>query len=75
MNAIPCSVCQEAGHPAQKCPTLVAPLQPGFQGGGGHGNHGDDEEERLKFTTKAFARCQINNHLLKFLQKCTKISV
>lgn len=25
-----CSVCGEQGHSMTKCPTLIAPLQPGF---------------------------------------------
>lgn len=49
-SAAPCSVCKEGGHKTTKCPTLVAPLAPGFQGGGGGGggHSHDDEEERLR---------------------------
>jgi hypothetical protein len=48
MNPIPCTICQEDGHKAAKCPTLVDPLKPGFSGagGGGGGHSHDDDDER-----------------------------
>ena len=50
MNSVPCSVCQEGGHSAAKCPTLVEPLKPGFHsGGGGGGGHSHDDDERMLF--------------------------
>jgi hypothetical protein len=53
MNAVPCSVCKEAGHRLDRCPELYAPLRPGFfapSGGGGH-SHDDDDDEKLKAIT------------------------
>lgn len=49
MNAIPCSICQQDGHRANRCPELSAPLRPGFfapSGGGGGHSHDDDERAR-----------------------------
>ncbi len=72
MNPIPCSVCQESGHHAAKCPTLSDPLKQGFYTGGGGGHaHGGDEEERLKLPIHTMKRCQ--HHQSKSQQKCTKI--
>ena len=53
MNAVPCSVCKEAGHHTRRCPELYAPLRPGFfapSGGGGGHSHDDDDDEKLKAT-------------------------
>jgi hypothetical protein len=49
MNAVPCSLCKEAGHHTNRCPELYAPLKSGFfapSGGGGH-SHDDDDDEKL----------------------------
>ena len=46
---IPCTICQQGGHRASKCPELTAPLRPGFfapSGGGGHSH--DDDDEKLQ---------------------------
>jgi hypothetical protein len=54
MNSFPCTVCAEAGHHASKCPTLAAPLKPGFYSPpAGHRPSGDDEDdEKLKVASK-----------------------
>lgn len=46
-----CTICQEDGHKASRCPHLGDPLKEGFQGGGGGGgghDHDDDEGLTLK---------------------------
>jgi hypothetical protein len=49
MNQLPCSVCSEAGHKAQKCPTLSSPLQTGFYApAGGYRGGGDEEDDALR---------------------------
>lgn len=49
MNTVPCSVCQEAGHHARRCPELSQPLKSGFYAPSGGGRYaGDDEDEKLK---------------------------
>lgn len=59
MNSVPCSVCQEGGHSAAKCPTLVEPLKPGFHSGGGGGRHShDDDDERMLLTWRLKQRKQ-----------------
>jgi hypothetical protein len=46
MNSIPCSLCNEGGHPSHKCPMLVSPLKEGFfQPPGGRPASGDDDDD------------------------------
>lgn len=46
MNVAPCTVCNEGGHVASRCPCLCEPLKGGFHSGGnGGGGHGGDEED------------------------------
>jgi hypothetical protein len=55
MNAIPCSVCSEAGHHARRCPQLAAPLQPGFFAPSGGGQHSHDEDdEKISRTLNSY---------------------
>ena len=42
-----CSVCGEQGHSMTKCPTLIAPLQPGFFTGGPSGGGEEDSAEKI----------------------------
>ncbi len=42
-----CTLCGERGHVASGCPDLCDPLKEGFQGGGGAGSHGGDEEKAV----------------------------
>jgi hypothetical protein len=42
-SAYPCSICQEGGHKASKCPELHHPEKASGGGGGGH-DHDDDEK-------------------------------
>jgi hypothetical protein len=42
-SAYPCSICQEGGHKASKCPELHQPEKVSGGGGGGH-DHDDDEK-------------------------------
>ncbi len=52
MNSTPCSICQEAGHHARRCPELSTPLRPGFYAPSGGGRYtGDDEDEKLKIVS------------------------
>jgi len=39
----PCSICQEGGHTAAKCPELYHPER--ASGGGGGHDHDDDDEK------------------------------
>ena len=52
MNETPCQVCGEGGHHLSKCPSLVAPLQPGFpKMSGPPPGAGDDDDEKLTWPT------------------------
>lgn len=51
MNSTPCTICGEGGHHPRKCPTLSAPLEPGFYKGqipSGGGGGEDDEHLRVR---------------------------
>ncbi len=58
MNSTPCTVCGEGGHSIRRCPTLYAPLTPGFYAPpAGHRPSGDDDEdEKLKATGVAYVQ-------------------
>jgi hypothetical protein len=48
-RATPCTLCKE-NHRAALCPELTEALKDGFySGGGGHRDHGDGEEEHVRF--------------------------
>lgn len=58
-----CSVCGEQGHSMTKCPTLIAPLQPGFFTGGPSGGGEEDSAEKIG------AACDGRHlHVLQLLQ-------
>ncbi len=47
-----CTLCNERGHHAEKCPEMLSPLRDGFYsggGGGGGGGGGDDDDEHCDF--------------------------
>ncbi len=49
MSSNGCSVCNEPGHHPSRCPTLSAPLQPGFfKPSGGYRASDEDEDEHCK---------------------------
>lgn len=61
-----CSVCGEQGHSMTKCPTLIAPLQPGFfTGGGGGGGGGNEEDDSIYFSLLARSK-----KIYSFLNSC-----
>jgi hypothetical protein len=48
MNAHPCTVCGEGGHPSRRCPTLSSPLTPGFYAPpAGHRPSGDEDDSSI----------------------------
>ena len=49
MQAFPCSICENGGHTASKCPELWHPERAGGGGGGGH-SHDDDDDEKVTFS-------------------------
>ena len=54
MSSIQCTVCNEAGHHMRRCPTLAAPLQPGFYSPpAGHRPSGDDDDDESCRAEKA----------------------
>jgi hypothetical protein len=76
MNPIPCTICQEDGHKASKCPTLHSPLTPGFhQGGGGGGGHShdDDDDEAIKCrpTVSTVSRIHTRQYWPQYLRSVT----
>lgn len=76
MNSIPCTICQEDGHKAAKCPTLVDPLKPGFSGAGGGGgghSHDDDDDEaiRCRLTVSTVSRIHTAQYWPQYLRSKT----
>lgn len=49
MQAFPCSICENGGHVASKCPELWHPERTGG-GGGGHSHDDDDDDEKVTFS-------------------------
>lgn len=57
MNTAPCTVCKEQGHSGSHCPTLVAPLQPGFYApSGGYQGGGEEEDQLFLLTATRYGR-------------------
>lgn len=63
MNPIPCTVCGEDGHHLSKCPSLVAPLQPGFPkiSGPPPGSGDDEDDERLTWRKRFYRLIPLKN--------------
>lgn len=75
MNSFPCSVCKEAGHRAERCPELSAPLKPGFYApSGGGGQHSHDDDEKLKLEA-LFQQFKLQWRILAFPSHLKKRSV
>ncbi len=55
MNEVTCTVCGEGGHHVSKCPSLLAPLQPGFpKMSGPPPGSGDDEDDTLTWRNRFY---------------------
>lgn len=61
--ASPCTVCQEFGHKAGKCPDLGPNAPPPSGGGGGGHDHDDDEKALIAHYTQLFVSV-VRKHLL-----------
>ena len=62
MEAHPCTICQEGGHKAAKCPELYHPEKASGGGGGGHDH--DDDDEKAKIENAAHRLLQLKNAIL-----------
>ncbi len=70
MNEVPCTVCGEGGHHLSKCPSLLAPLQPGFpKMSGPPPGAGDEEDEKVTWLTQFCLPILLKSWPLRSYQK------